>query len=268
MKKKKRINTFKNWLLARDSSSRISTKSNYTSFLENSSSSEIDPYFAMSIFDKITDSGEIYKFQNNFIDLGVWKITTKGENKRMQFSFNKKYTTYEFQKFIKLLGINNYILPDQITVELDPNLTEIIKGPEEKKTESSFKHFYFSMKPTDNTKDIKYICQYLVKNIVELIDIKEEYKKDIFRYWVKKSVLEGTRYDNFPQVFESAFVDWMKEAKMEDRTRAYYEVLSNIKQGDSSIINLINSEIKEFGIEIKDKEDIDLGSNIIKRFNL
>lgn len=34
-KKKRRIDTFKNWLLARDSASRISTKSNYNSFLES-----------------------------------------------------------------------------------------------------------------------------------------------------------------------------------------------------------------------------------------
>jgi hypothetical protein len=34
-KKKKSIDTFKNWLLARDSSSRISTKSNYDGFLES-----------------------------------------------------------------------------------------------------------------------------------------------------------------------------------------------------------------------------------------
>jgi hypothetical protein len=34
-KKKRRIDTFKNWLLARDSASRISTKSNYNGFLES-----------------------------------------------------------------------------------------------------------------------------------------------------------------------------------------------------------------------------------------
>jgi hypothetical protein len=42
MKKgKRRIKTFKNWLLARDSSSRISSKSNYNGFFE--SSDYIDP---------------------------------------------------------------------------------------------------------------------------------------------------------------------------------------------------------------------------------
>jgi hypothetical protein len=34
-KKKRRIKTFKNWLLARDSASRISTKSNYMGFFES-----------------------------------------------------------------------------------------------------------------------------------------------------------------------------------------------------------------------------------------
>lgn len=34
-KKKRRIKTFKNWLLARDSASRISTKSNYMGFFED-----------------------------------------------------------------------------------------------------------------------------------------------------------------------------------------------------------------------------------------
>ena len=36
-KKKRRIKTFKNWLLARDSASRISTKSNYMGFFEDNS---------------------------------------------------------------------------------------------------------------------------------------------------------------------------------------------------------------------------------------
>jgi hypothetical protein len=34
-KKKRRIKTFKNWLLARDSASRISSKSNYMGFFED-----------------------------------------------------------------------------------------------------------------------------------------------------------------------------------------------------------------------------------------
>lgn len=41
-KKKRRIDTFKNWLLARDSSSRISTKSNYQGFLESSKNKDSD----------------------------------------------------------------------------------------------------------------------------------------------------------------------------------------------------------------------------------
>ena len=41
MKKKKRsVDTFKNWLLARDSSSRISTKSNYNGFFEGENKNE------------------------------------------------------------------------------------------------------------------------------------------------------------------------------------------------------------------------------------
>lgn len=39
-KKKRRINTFKNWLLARDSSSRISTVSNYRGFFESDKDDE------------------------------------------------------------------------------------------------------------------------------------------------------------------------------------------------------------------------------------
>lgn len=39
-KRKRRINTFKNWLLARDSSSGISTKSNYSGFLESKKNSD------------------------------------------------------------------------------------------------------------------------------------------------------------------------------------------------------------------------------------
>lgn len=39
-KKKRRINTFKNWLLARDSSSRISTVPSYRGFFESDKDDE------------------------------------------------------------------------------------------------------------------------------------------------------------------------------------------------------------------------------------
>ena len=48
-KKKSHIKTFKNWLLARDSSSRISTKSNYNGFLESEETEDKkDPLFFRS----------------------------------------------------------------------------------------------------------------------------------------------------------------------------------------------------------------------------
>jgi len=47
-KKKRRIKSFKNWLLARDSSSRISTKSTYNGFFESYKEDEDNPLFFRS----------------------------------------------------------------------------------------------------------------------------------------------------------------------------------------------------------------------------
>lgn len=44
-KRKRRIKTFKNWLLARDSASRISSKSIYNGFLESKEEEELDLRF-------------------------------------------------------------------------------------------------------------------------------------------------------------------------------------------------------------------------------
>ena len=47
-KKKSRIKSFKNWLLARDSSSRISSKSTYNGFFESSNEKEDNDLFFRS----------------------------------------------------------------------------------------------------------------------------------------------------------------------------------------------------------------------------
>lgn len=48
-KRKRRIKSFKNWLLARDSSSRISSKSTYNGFFESRGEDEDNPLFFRSL---------------------------------------------------------------------------------------------------------------------------------------------------------------------------------------------------------------------------
>jgi hypothetical protein len=266
MKNKKRINTFKNWLLARDAASRISTKSNYNSFLESTTSNNIDPKVAMSVFDSITGSSEYYKFQSNFADLGIWKMTSPAETQKMRLTFEKKYFGNNFTRFLDLLGIKDPILPDKIDIEIDGNLDQLIKGPERKILDGGLLFLKFTIKPTKDPKEVKEICKYLIENIADSIDLKVKYKNDILRNWIRKYVLEGSKYEGFPKDFENALVEWMKTAPMDERANAYYEVLSNKDKRYSMAIPAIDSLIKEFGIEIPNKGDIDLGSNIIKRF--
>jgi len=266
MRKKRRVQTFKNWLLARDAASRISTKSNYTSFLESSTNSEIDYKEAMKVFDLITTTSEFYKFQNNFADLGIWKITTPGEIKRMQLSLNKKYFNSNFYRFLKLLGIKDYTFPEQIDIEIDSNLSQVIQNKGVKTIEPTLTFLKFVIKPTFDLKEINQISQLIISSIVDSFDLKSPYKKDMLKNWVEKSVLQGSKYDNPLRDFESAFVDWMKTAPKDERANAYYEILTNGDEWDKANISQINSLMKESGIEIPNKEDIDLGSNVLKRF--
>lgn len=266
MKKKSRVQSFKNWLLARDAASRISTKSTYTSFLESSNNSEIDPKFAMSVFDSITNSDYFYKFQNNFADLGIWKMTGNDAPKRMQLSLTKKYFSSNVQKFISLLGVSEYSFPDQMEVLFDPAINGLLKGPDKKTVASNFLIFSFLIKPTKNEEEIKEISKLLIKDITISIDFGNPYKNNFFNFWVEKSVFEGSKWDHFPQTFESAFVEWLRVAPKEERAKAYFELVKNLTKWDKEIIDHVNWGIKEFNLDIPDKEDTDAGIGIIKRF--
>ena len=63
--KKRRVNSFKNWLLARDSASRISTYPKYHSFLENTQSLNRDRSQIMDLFDSTSTLSHLDNWGGN-----------------------------------------------------------------------------------------------------------------------------------------------------------------------------------------------------------
>ena len=85
-KKKRRIDTFKNWLLARDSASRISTKSNYNSFLESEKKeSESDLLFRKLVLLIFLLETLIFFFVHLFFWLEIKFLKEKMSNKISPF---------------------------------------------------------------------------------------------------------------------------------------------------------------------------------------
>jgi len=90
-KKKKRIKTFKNWLLARDSSSRISAKSNYNGFFESA-----------GIYITMKHIKQFENFTSNpHINEGVTKVDMKSDTK------NLKLKDKFMSRIKKVLGVDS-----------------------------------------------------------------------------------------------------------------------------------------------------------------
>lgn len=101
-KRKSRIKTFKNWLLARDSSSRISSKSNYNGFFESD-----NKYIIMK---------HIHLFENfikeTYINEGVTKVDMKSDTK------NLKLKDKFMSKIKKILGIESDNISKEKIIEI------------------------------------------------------------------------------------------------------------------------------------------------------
>jgi hypothetical protein len=122
--KKKRVNSFKNWLLARDSASRISTFPQYHSFLENSQSLERNRSQIMDLFGSITDSKYFYKF-NEIMNPGLTKDAK--ERKITIWIANRDQQGYIID-FLECFNPPSKNMKATIWISLDDNVKETELG--------------------------------------------------------------------------------------------------------------------------------------------
>jgi hypothetical protein len=252
---KKRINTFNNWLLARDSSSRISTFPEYTSFLEKLEESKTR-FQIMDMFDLITESTPFKNFFK-FFDYGIYKMAA---DKKMKISIYPVDYRSDFKDSIYFLGIKDVKLKKLMVFE-------VIEG-EDEVTESEAA--ITVLLNEDTTKTYEIIKQAFTLWI-NSIDLGGDYRERFFKWWFNKCVLETKRYEAGPYEFVTGLIEWMRVADVEDIKKAYLEVRNNIDSGEytgitntKELLDRLKWGIKEFNI--KGLSDLEKGSDFMSRF--
>lgn len=275
-KNKRRIKTFKNWLLARDSASRISTKPTYLGFFSESLDDQpVDKYQIMELFDAISNANlfkRLEKFSGSNIgstkmakgidDSIFWldKLTLSYPNMARFFIFLKPNTPKDFYTGKKRVLIR----PTQgdYSIENDPPTGQINVNI-----------------PLSYKKDKKKIDE-VIKDFTRLAfeGLTEEgtYQSRFLNWWIENLVFKGDEWESTSLLFENALVEWMKNADMEDVKQAYVDFFSD-KEGKKKamersryylsyddIVNTVKENIKKSGINLY---GVDRGSSLLSRFD-
>jgi hypothetical protein len=265
-KNKKRIDTFKNWLLARDSSSRISTEPSYHSFLESSDNTDRTRSQVMDLFDAITSTTQ-YKKLNRFFNYGLYKDANSG---KMFLDIGKKDILRPIGEFIECLGPSKWGIKNRIMIVFNPTIQkasfDTYSDPGGNGLECRIPSSYTDSQIIEES--LKAISHW-----IEISDFGEDYNTDFFKWWMNRILFENEKYDTFPEKFQSAIIEWMKKAPADQVREAYLSILNNsvrddikrnfTENGTKDIIDHINWGLKEFNINVK---DVKKGFGVINRY--
>lgn len=269
-KKKKRINSFKNWLLARDSASRISTVPNYHSFLESNQSKVRKKTEVMDVLDSITDSKYFFKF-DQIINPGLAKDANQG---KITIWIKDKDLVAGVLEFFECFNVPSFA-PLWIKIELVQDQKETILGQGKTEDENNKKAKFIYAHIPSSYDDQKIVSE--AKKVIEYwindLDFGDEIANNFFKWWMKNFIFVQEKYSNFLKSFESAFVEWIRTISPEEASQAYLNIINNSKDtsikrtrttiGTKEIIDHINQGIKEFNIPIG---EVQKGSNLLRRF--
>lgn len=265
MKKKKkvskRINTFNNWLIARDSSSRISTFPEYQSFLENLNQ-ELDYRKVMKIFDAVSESIPFSKMSNYF-DFGTAK---NSRDNLMNIRFGKRDERYDIRHFINIFNPETFKYCKSINIRVNSDIkTWLIKIEEEK---INVEIPYQIQESLNLDKDILPIASEILKKWIGLLEIEQGYKEKFFRWWLENGIFEGGRWENRFKYIEIALVEWMRVCDPKDAKNAYLQLKMKKDLGptEQEVLDHVEQGIKDFNIF--DMSDLQKGSSIIKGFGI
>lgn len=263
-KKKRRIDSFKNWLLARDSGSRINNADGNSAFFE--SSNWEDDRKIMKKFDLISDSLPFIKLRKIF-DFGMMKDAGGGN---MTIAIRNQDIQRWFGEFIECLNPSERNLVNRILIKITD---ELIIGDAEQVLPGILK-MECKIPLYHSGHDVNKAANSIIKKwISESEFVKDSYQTRFFRWWMNEFLFSGNTYTHTPDSFEEALVQWLKIADKEDGKKLYVDLIKNSRNsaikrsvtelGTEEIINHVNQGIKEFNIDL---DDISKGTNMMRRF--
>lgn len=240
---------------------------NYNPIFEERSEDEI-----MFLFDKITNYLPVRRVKGFFIDWSIYKSETI---KKIVFQFSNINFREPLNVFMECLAPYSYFsLINSMNNRLEFNLKENI-------TEIKIENVTYEKSILICDVPLHYTVQEcldamkkLLIEWISLFDIKgeEPYKTEFLKWWFTTYLFQP-KGNEFPSAFETALVEWMKIAKIEDAKKAYLDLVNNLKDKNNikwatrlkteEIIEYVDWGIREFKIPI---EDLQKGSKIISRF--
>jgi hypothetical protein len=272
-KKKKRIDTFKNWLLARDSSSRVSTFPKYHSFLESMDNSKRTMAEVMFLLGKISSNKPFFKLQK-LIDYESYQ---DGQERKYGIKFSVNYFLPDLRLFMESFKIGRVFLSTFIKIMLKDSVseTEIVDQVEYNKDGYQFRRLDVEIPDSFDDSKIVEESEKCIQSWINGIEFGEEFLNDFFRWWMNNFLFVEDKWDNFLKYFPSALVEWMRQAPTHLVEQAYVTLVDTSKDtsfsrfdtelGNEEVISHVKQGIKEFGIEIG---EVERGTDLLSKFGL
>ena len=264
--KKKRIDSFKNWLLARDSASRINNVKANSTFFESSNWGQ-DDRRRMEIFDLISGSLPFIKLRGKIFDFGMMKDAAGGN---MTIAIRNQDIQRWFGEFIECLEPSEWNLVNRILIKITD---ELVIGDAQQDSPGIIK-MECELPLYHSGYDVDKAAYAIIRSWIAQTSFgNDSYQTRFFRWWMSEFLFNGNTYTHIPDSFEEALVQWLKIADKEDAKKLYLDLIKNSKDstikrsytklGTEEIIDYVNKGIKEFNIDL---DGAGKGTRLISRF--
>lgn len=221
----------------------------------------------MEMFDWLTDSEIDRRFATTFIDYGLYK---DGNKRKMTIDLLGKWRRRGLSEFLESFGARLKNIA-RMSVMIGP-----ADSKEEIEIDPDLRFIKLTIPENYDKKQALESYKTLWDAWIENLEYGKEYQNDFIKWWMR-TYLFAPRSQNFPQEFQSALVEWMRQAPLELVKEAYGDLI--IKSNDESInrhvtdignkkiVDHVNQGIEIFDINIKkEAKDIQKGASLIKKF--
>jgi hypothetical protein len=265
-KKKRRIDSFKNWLLARDSGSRINNADGNSAFFESSNGGEDDKR-RMEIFDLISGSLPFIKLRGKIFDFGMMKDAAEGN---MTIAIRNQDIHRLFGEFIECLEPSEWNLVNRILIKITD---ELVIGDAKQDSPGILK-MECEIPLYNSGYDVDKAAHAIMRSWISQSSFgQDSYQTKFFRWWMSEFLFTGNTYTHTPDSFEEALVEWLKIADREDGRKLYLDLIKNSKDstikrsytklGTEKILDYVKKGIDEFNIDLGDMAKV---SRLLSRF--
>ena len=267
-RKKRRIDSFKNWLLVRDSGSRINNADGNSAFFESSNWGEYDKR-RMEIFDLITGSLPFIKLRSKIFDFGIMKDASLGI---MNIAIRNQDIQRWFSEFVECLNPSEWDMVNRITIRIEER--DSIEISDKSQESPGIVKMNCEIPENSSDTEIKKFSHEIIRKWISYVEFgKDSYQTRFFQWWMSEFLFTGNMYTHTPDSFEEALVQWLIIADKNDAKKLYLDLIKNssdstIKRshtelGTKEIIDYVNRGIKEFNIDLG---DMSRGTRLISRF--